>query len=172
MPSHLGHTFIHIYRKVGTFSEKHPDSFPKTSRHFSKNLPTFFQKPRDFFLSFLPCDNQRDTCQDGGDADGKLESETLAEDEYTDDDGGDWFQGSHDGGWRTADEIDGDGHEEEGEYRWQQCQLQATEPLFRCLEKLETLARYGCENHYREESEDQYPKGELHVRHRGVPSVY
>ena len=84
--------------------QKPRDEFPKTSRHF---------------LSFLPCDNQRDTCQDGGDADGKLESETLAEDEYTDDDGGDWFQGSHDGGWRAADEIDGNGHEEKRQYRWQ-----------------------------------------------------
>ena len=137
------------------------------------DTPSFvFRKTSRHFLSFLPCDNQRDTCQDGGNADGKLESEAFAEDEHTDDDGGDWFQGSHDGGWRAADEIDGDGHEEEGEYRRQQCQLQAAEPLFRCLEKLETLARYGCENHYREESEDQYPKGELHVRHRGVPSVY
>ena len=71
------------------------------------------------FLPFLSCDDNRYASQDSEDAYRQLQRETLAEDEYADDYRRYRLQGSHDGGWRAADEIDGDGHEEKRQYRWQ-----------------------------------------------------
>ena len=70
-------------------------------------------------ILFLPGYDYRYTCKDGEDADGKLKCETLAENADADDYCRYRLQGSHDGGWRAADEIDGDGHEEKRQYRWQ-----------------------------------------------------
>lgn len=106
------------------------------------------------FLPFLSCDDNRYTCQDGEDAEGKLKGETLAENADADDYRRYRLQGSHDGGWRAADEIDGDGHEEKRQYRWQQSQLGSTEPLFRCLKHLYRLACNKRIDKHRKQSED------------------
>ena len=50
-------------------------------------------------------------------------------------------------------EIDGDGHEEKRQYRWQQSQLGSTEPLFRRLKHLYRLARNKRIDEHRDESE-------------------
>ena len=80
----------------------------------SSNLYSFI-----LFPVFLPGYDNCYTCKDGEDADGKLKGETLAENADADDDRRYRLQGSHDGGWRAADEIDGNGHEEKRQYRWQ-----------------------------------------------------
>ena len=133
-------------------------------------LPFYFFTflPLNSLLPFLSCDNNRYASQDSEDAYRQLQRETLAEDAYADDDGCYWLQGSHDGGWRAADEIDGDGHEEERQYRWQQSQLGSTEPLFRRLKHLYRLACNKRIDEHRDESEHQNVEGKLDVRHARI----
>ena len=117
----------------------------------------FFE--RGFFLlftllPFLSCDDNRYASQDSEDAYRQLQRETLAEDADADDYRRYRLQGSHDGGWSTADEIDGDGHEEKRQYRWQQSQLGSTDPLFRRLKHLYRLACNKRIDKHRKQSED------------------
>ena len=122
---------------------------------------------------FLSGDNDGYTSQDGKDADGKLEGETLAEDADADDDCRYRLQRSHDGSRSTADEIDGNRHEEERQYRWQQRQLGCTEPMHRSLQHLNLLACDKRIDEHRDESKQQDVKGELDVRHsRILPLVH
>ena len=119
-------------------------------------LPFYFFTflPLNSLLPFLSCDDNRYASQDSEDAYRQLQRETLAEDAYADDYRRYRLQGSHDGGWRAADEIDGDGHEEERQYRWQQSQLGSTEPLFRRLKHLYRLACNKRIDKHRKQSED------------------
>ena len=104
------------------------------------------------FLPFLSCEDTRYASQDSEDAYRQLQRETLAEDAYADDYRRYRLQGSHDGGWSTADKIDGDGHEEERQYSWQQRQLGRTEPLFRLMKLLFRLACKKRINNLRKQS--------------------